>query len=249
MYECVGSPGAWNRNISKMCLGFGDGSTLCGDPPESNLDYLYVTYTQFGSEDPLDKQDASAAGMQNGNIWLSISDDYGLTWAPQECLTTVDGTVGGTPTRSPGCDVTISDTCLSEHWSSCADLVTDTLHVFYLGDLDAGSIPYGEGNWAINDLMYLPIFGGTNGDLCPYPPCDCGVWGDVNNDGAINPQDVIFMVQYVYYQNDMRVQPPNCPLQAGDVTADGTVNPQDVTFYVQYVYYTNDMFCDDPCGE
>lgn len=79
MYECVGSPGAWNRNISKMCLGFGDGSTLCGDPLESNLDYLYVTYTQFGSEDPLDKQDTSAAGMQNGNLWLSMSDDYGLT--------------------------------------------------------------------------------------------------------------------------------------------------------------------------
>lgn|GEM_PF-6874232 len=133
--------------------------------------------------------------------------------------------------------------------SSCADLVTDTLHVFYLGDLDAGGIPYGEGNWAINDLMYLPIFGGTNGDLCPYPPCDCGVWGDVNDDEAINPQDVTFIVQYVYYQNDMRVQPPNCPLQAGDVSCDGSVNPQDVTFYVQYVYYTNDIFCDDPCQE
>jgi len=57
------------------------------------------------------------------------------------------------------------------------------------------------------------------------------------------------MVQYVYYQNDMRVQPPNCPYEAGDVNCDGTVNPQDVTFYVQFVYFQNDMFCDDPCGE
>jgi len=79
--------------------------------------------------------------------------------------------------------------------------------------------------------------------------CDCGpVWGDVNDDGAINPQDVTYMVQFVYFQNDMRVQPPDCPLEAGDVTGDGNVNPQDVTYYVQYVYMTNDMFCDDPCG-
>jgi|GEM_PF-3526468 len=79
--------------------------------------------------------------------------------------------------------------------------------------------------------------------------CDCGVWGDVNGDGQINPQDVTFMVQYVYYQNDMRTQPPNCPYEAGDANCDGQVNPQDVTFYVQFVYYQNDMFCPDPCGE
>ena len=83
-------------------------------------------------------------------------------------------------------------------------------------------------------------------DVCS---CDCGFWGDTNNDGQINPLDVTVMVQYVYYQNDMRVQPPCCPLEAGDVAGcDGQVNPQDVTFYVQYVYYENDMFCPDPCG-
>ena len=79
--------------------------------------------------------------------------------------------------------------------------------------------------------------------------CDCGAWGDVNNDGQINPQDVTFMVQFVYFQNDIRIQPPNCPLEAGDVAGcDGQVNPQDVTFYVQYVYFQNDMFCPVPCG-
>ena len=68
-------------------------------------------------------------------------------------------------------------------------------------------------------------------------------------DGNVNPQDVTYMVQFVYFQNDMRVQPHACPLEAGDVNCDGAVNPQDVTFYVQYVYMTNDLFCDDPCGE
>jgi len=79
--------------------------------------------------------------------------------------------------------------------------------------------------------------------------CDCGVWGDVTGDGDVNPQDVTYVVQLVYYQNDMRVQLPACPYEAGDVDCDAAVNPQDVTLYVQYVYYTNDLFCDDPCGE
>jgi len=84
------------------------------------------------------------------------------------------------------------------------------------------------------------------GDVCDA--CDChALWGDVNKDGNINPVDVTYIVQYVYFQNDMRTQPPACPYEAGDVTCDGSVNPQDVTYYVQYVYYSNDMFCPDPC--
>lgn|GEM_PF-925271 len=78
--------------------------------------------------------------------------------------------------------------------------------------------------------------------------CDCGTWGDVTDDAAVNPQDVTYMVQYVFMTNDIRVQPPKCPLEAGDVNCDGHVNPQDVTYYVQYVFMTNNMFCDDPCA-
>jgi len=197
-----GSSGAWNRYISKMCMGFGDGSTLCYSGTEDetpNWDFLYVTYTQFGSPDVLDKEDASAAGYQNGNIWLSMSNDKGISFAAGMCLTTVDefgnipGTVGGTPTRTPDCDATTgdpADRCQSEHWSSCADAVTETLHVFYVGDLDAGGIPYGEGDWSISDLMYLRV-SGTGGSqqhfsfaedkvLCPViaPVLGVAITGD-----------------------------------------------------------------------
>jgi|GEM_PF-1584714 len=170
-----GTSGAWCRYISKMCMAFGDGSTLCyegtGDQTP-NLDHLYVTYTQFGSPDPLDKEDCSAADQQNGNIWLSISNDKGISFAAGMCITTVDefgdipGPVGGTPTRTPDCDATTgdpADRCQSEHWSSCAEFVTDTLHVFYVGDLDAGGIAQGQGNWAINDVMYLRVTGTGGG--------------------------------------------------------------------------------------
>jgi len=78
--------------------------------------------------------------------------------------------------------------------------------------------------------------------------CDCGTWGDVNGDGAINPVDVVFIVNFVYLSNNMIVQPPNCPRDAGDVNCDGNRNPVDVVFYVNYVYLSNDMFCADPCN-
>jgi hypothetical protein len=163
---CAGRPGEWNLALAKPCLAIGDGSTTCSGG--NNLDYLYVTYTQFGSHDQLDYADTSSSGYQNGNIWLSISADEGRTWSPQQCITTEEGTVGGTPTRSPDCDslTGAGGPCRSEHWSSTAGTVNDTLHVFYVGDLSAGSIVYGEGNWTENDMMYLPIFGGDGG-LCP----------------------------------------------------------------------------------
>jgi hypothetical protein len=80
--------------------------------------------------------------------------------------------------------------------------------------------------------------------------CHCGVvWGDVNDDGNVNPIDVTLMVQYVYLSNDMRVQPYNCPYQAGDVNCDGSVNPVDMVHFVNYVYLSITPFpCEDPCS-
>ena len=104
---------------------------------------------------------------------------------------------------------------------------------------DNAATPNNAYGWGIIDVMAAINYKFT---------CDCGVWGDVNKDGEVNPQDVTYMVQFVYFQNDMRTQPPNCPYDAGDANCDGQVNPQDVTYYVQYVSFQNDMLCPDPCG-
>ncbi len=83
------------------------------------------------------------------------------------------------------------------------------------------------------------------GDACE---CDCAVWGDVNGDAAINPVDVVYMVNYVYKSIDNRVSPPSCPHDAGDVTCDGAVNPVDVVHFVNYVYKNIIPWpCEDGC--
>lgn len=83
------------------------------------------------------------------------------------------------------------------------------------------------------------------GDICE---CICGFWGDVNDDTAINPLDVTFMVNYVYRHLDGRTVLPLCPMATGDVNCDEGVNPLDVAYYVNYVYKAQDAFCPDPCG-
>lgn len=257
-WTCVGSPGDWNQYISKPTLAFGDGSTICDGQP--NLDYLYVVYSMFGWLCPADQADASASSFHNSNVWMSISDDMGATWNLKECLTTTAGGISShvdnPPTRSGGCncnpatpliDPQCANPCLSEHWPSAAELVDDHLHVFHVGDLDAGGVVYGEGNWTRDDMMYLPIFGGTDGDLCPEP-CDCGpIWGTLNGQAAVNPIDVVYIVQAVYLNNNIIVQPPNCPINAGDANCDCTVNPVDVVYYVLRVYRNINLFCPDPC--
>jgi len=73
-------------------------------------------------------------------------------------------------------------------------------------------------------------------DIVTDTLCDCGTWGDVNDDDAINPLDIVYMVNFVYKNQDARIQPPYCPYEAGDVECGGQVNPVDVVYYVNYVY-------------
>lgn len=77
--------------------------------------------------------------------------------------------------------------------------------------------------------------------------CDCGVWGDVNQDYQVNPVDVVYMVNFVYKNQDSRVPPPNCSQETGDVNCDQSVNPVDVVYYVNFVYKNLTPFPCDGC--
>jgi len=78
--------------------------------------------------------------------------------------------------------------------------------------------------------------------------CNCGVWGDADGNGEVNPVDAVYMVNFVYKNQDARVQPFNCPYKAGDVNCDDAVNPVDVVYYVNYVYKNLRPWpCANPC--
>jgi len=83
------------------------------------------------------------------------------------------------------------------------------------------------------------------GDACDL--CDCTDFCDLNLDGAMNPIDIVFIVNYVYLGIDLREQIPDCPLENGDITCDGAVNPVDVVFYVNLVYLGIGEGPCDPC--
>jgi hypothetical protein len=87
--------------------------------------------------------------------------------------------------------------------------------------------------------------------------CYCGLttgngrlWADLSNDGAVNPVDVVTIVNYVYKSIDRRIYPAgwNCPRKLGDVNWDEAINPVDVVRYVNYVYKSMvTAICLNPC--
>jgi len=66
-----------------------------------------------------------------------------------------------------------------------------------------------------------------------------GLIGDFNQDNAVNPLDVVGLVNYVYYSS----LPPPWP-GAADTNCDGEINPLDVVFLVNYVYFDLPFPCE-----
>jgi hypothetical protein len=79
-------------------------------------------------------------------------------------------------------------------------------------------------------------------------PCDCSDLGDCNGDHAINPVDVVFLVEFVY-KNSEPAPPdlPFCPAINGDWNCDDAVNPNDVVRIVNFVYKGQGSGPCDPC--
>jgi len=129
--------GAWNRPVCKMSLG--------RSPEESSL---VAVYTLF------DYDDCSAGGYANGEIYMQYSCDDGVSWTIPENLT-------GSP--SHGC---LPGNCESDHWSSVADKVNDSMHIIYIEDKDAGTAAQSEGTITNNPIRYLEV---------PAPECLTGI--------------------------------------------------------------------------
>lgn len=171
LWTTAGLTGQYDLNLAKMTLGIGDGCTPCQGGMTTNLNYLYVVYTQFGGTTPAEQSDCSMRGYMNGELYLTVSTDHGLTWSPPQNLTN---------TKTPNCNPGLADpttgnpsnpdgVCRSEHWASIGVTVND-IDVLYVSDLDAGFVKIdGQSTWQQNPLMYLNLPGTTTNAqyVCP----------------------------------------------------------------------------------
>ena len=121
-------PGAWHS---------------CWDVPTMGKDasgVLYVCWEQCTTPG-----DASAGGFGNFDVYVTYSENNGLTWmAP----------VNITNTHTPGAP---AGQCLSEGWPTLAKNVDDYLHILYIEDRDAGGVVQTEGTWTENAVIYQKV--------------------------------------------------------------------------------------------
>jgi hypothetical protein len=237
-----GAPGTFNRNICNVSVGVGDGSLLClgGAASGTNRDDLYVLYTQYGSTDSLDLADSSHFGLQNGNLYLTVSPAWSRFWSKGVCLTTIDS-IGGRPTRSPGCEWWGAlDYCRSEHLGTIDARVSSIAHIAYAGDLNAGSTPYDDAGWPFSYFMYLRLSGDTTRILCPEVSCwdslSCGISGDLTQDSATDVFDVVLNIDIAFSGVTPMPSPPGCPWDLSDVDCDGATDVFDVIALIDYVF-------------
>ena len=159
-------PGAWNLTAAKMNI------SECDDK-------LYVSFTRFGAHtDPSGNSSvdnsASPNLYTNGEIFLTASVDGGLTWGQAQNLT---------ETTSPDC---AAGDCESDHWSSMAMYSTDSVHIQYINDRDAGGSVQDEGIQVEDPVMYISVPCYTPATYCDvgYSPIAVGYPTWIAPDGS-----------------------------------------------------------------
>lgn len=205
---------AWGGDIAKMTISQCDGR-------------LYIVYTQFGNADQPCTDVDSRNHVLNGEIYITMSSDGGLTWGTPYNLT-------NTPT--PMCD---SGFCDNDYWASAArygryDECDNpegqyVLDILYINDKMAGACVVSEsGFWTVNNVLWLatPCYGGG-------PIYNCG---DVNDDGLVNVGDAVYLIAYIF-NGGPPPQPTEC---IGDANNDGMVNVADVVYIINYVFKQGD---------
>jgi len=75
----------------------------------------------------------------------------------------------------------------------------------------------------------------VSADRTPTPTC-----GDLDNSGAIDLSDAIYLFDYIFGAN-----PPLPEPGVGDVNCDGKIDISDVTYLVAYIFYDGAA----PCAE
>ena len=122
------NPGAWHS---------------CWDLPTLGTDASGVLYCCW--EQCTYPGDASAANFGNFDVYVTYSEDNGLSW-----MAPVNITNTHTPNAPAG-------QCQSEAWPTLAKNVDDYLHISYVEDRDAGGVVQTEGVWTENPVIYQRV--------------------------------------------------------------------------------------------
>jgi hypothetical protein len=148
----------YRLNLAGLSLGIGDGASTCD--AQTNLDYVYLLFTQFAGPTPEEQADHGWA-HPNGELYLVSSRNGGNTWSPPENLTN---------TKTPNCNPQAGpdSVCRSEDWATLNKFVSD-IDILYISDHDAGPAAQNVASYQPNDVMYLRIPGGGVDDqyICP----------------------------------------------------------------------------------
>lgn len=159
--------GAWNATISKPTISECDGN-------------LYAIWVQFndGKQGVINdcaewawKKD-DPFGSANGDVWVSVSEDMGMTWDYQRNLTN---------SYTPHCDPDKAGDCASDHWPSMSGVgrlnqssedwsgavIVDPsggsytgdyyLEVMYVEDMEAGICVQDEGGYTNNNFNWFRL--------------------------------------------------------------------------------------------
>ncbi|MFH2034868.1 MAG: dockerin type I domain-containing protein [Candidatus Zixiibacteriota bacterium] len=181
----------WQPNDS-TCTGGDMNNMFVAKPMLSECDgKLYTVYAQFNDYPHGLFNDCHISnftmnnweGTANGELYLSISNDGGISWDMGTNLTN---------TISPYCDHTIGNDCESDMWASVSRFgmtVTDGifpeeaiydptgsytgndyLDIFYVNDKHPGSYMHNDAVWTLNPLKWLrvPCIDPQYGPCLPY---------------------------------------------------------------------------------
>jgi hypothetical protein len=201
--------GAWQMNVSKMTVSECEGRFYVLFVMFNDIPHGVVDDCAMRGNDGSD-----VVGSANGELWLCVSSDNGLTWDHARNLTN---------SYSPNCDSAAgaNGACQSDHWPSmnrfgrqnvAGDLwggavVVDPsagtvkpysgnyyLDVQYINDHDPGAAPKDEGSWQQADVRWfrvpciepvpVPLFNATPKEIA-YP-----AWGHF-----ATPVDTPFVIE------------------------------------------------------
>jgi hypothetical protein len=109
---------------------------------------MYAVWTQYGPTDTdcatVDVQ-GTLGGHVNGEIYVSVSSNDGLTWDRPQNVTN---------TQTPDC---LPGNCVSESWVTAAATADSGLYLSYVNDTHAGPIVQGGGAWSESPYMALAV--------------------------------------------------------------------------------------------